>query len=70
MKFKCVFLWMVCMFLLYMYKPLKKGQEWIFIVSFEQDMRKNIYVKVWFVKQSSIIVIYQKFYTFYHKTKW
>jgi hypothetical protein len=33
-----------------MCRTLKKVQKWIFIISFEQDMKKKIYVKVWFVK--------------------
>jgi len=48
----------------------KKFKNEFSFISYEQDMRNRIYDKVWFVKQSCVIVIYPNFYTFYHKAKW
>jgi len=33
-------------------------------------MKMVIYVKVWFVKQFGVIVLYPIFYIVYHKAKW
>jgi hypothetical protein len=38
----------------------KKFKNEFSFVSFEQDMRKRIYVKVWFVKKVCVIIINTK----------
>jgi hypothetical protein len=47
----------------------KKFKNKFPFVSFEQDMIKRIYVKIWFVKQYCGIVTNPNFCTFYHKAK-
>ncbi len=60
----------VFMFLYYICVNLwKKIKNKFPFVSFEQDMRKLIYVKIWFVKNYCGIVINPKFCTIYHKAK-
>jgi len=48
---------------------LKKIQEWIFICFIWIKYEKQN-VKVWFIIQSCVIMIYPNFYAFYHKAKW
>jgi len=56
------------MFLYYICVDLweKINNEFLY-VSFEQDIRKRIYVKSWLIKKSFKVVIYPNFYIFYHK---
>jgi hypothetical protein len=58
-----VFLYYICV------NVWKKFKNKFPFVSFEQDMKKIIYVKIWFVKQSCGIAINPNFCTFYHKAK-